>query len=556
MKITKGPSSLHALSFAAALSLLAGANRPLTAAPPGPVVVSAVSNSFNAVTRHLDPGGSFYLYVSTEPWLEGLSTKVGAWRQFFLSIPGMSDSDRENVNKAFQLGSNLIKESGVEDVSGLGMSGVLLDAGLYRTKVMVHHYPNQNRGFLWSLFGTEPHPFQELSFLPANTAVSFCSDLDLALLWTVLEREVDRSELAEASKALRQWKETVQKQTGVEFEKVLASLSGPFLFVLTLDEEKKVPIPGLKDVEISEPRLGLMVRVKNDVLFKSLERPLLQQEQVIKVDKPDLRMRTMPLPLPFPVRPTIAQTGDYLILATHEGLVEDMLAVAQGQHPGLQTTAEFKQLSAGIPLEGNQFNYLSRRFGQELNQILNGIVKSQAGPAGPSANFLGKMIGFDQVAFGVTSSTKEGWLTTANRNEHPATLIAGPVLVAPVAVMASMLLPALAKAKSKAQSINCMSNMKQIGLAARLYANDHNDVFPKSYTDMKEELVTPKILACPSDQTKRPAADWDHYDPEHNLSYEFVAPGTKGYESNVVVFRCPVHGHVGLADGSVRQPKK
>ena len=43
-----------------------------------------------------------------------------------------------------------------------------------------------------------------------------------------------------------------------------------------------------------------------------------------------------------------------------------------------------------------------------------------------------------------------------------------------VAVMAGLLLPALAKAKEKAVEINCVNNLKQVGLAARIWAGDHN----------------------------------------------------------------------------------
>ena len=55
-----------------------------------------------------------------------------------------------------------------------------------------------------------------------------------------------------------------------------------------------------------------------------------------------------------------------------------------------------------------------------------------------------------------------------------------------MAIIAGMALPALAKAKSKAQSISCVNNLKQLGLAARIYANDHNDVYPPDIPSMKE----------------------------------------------------------------------
>ena len=67
-----------------------------------------------------------------------------------------------------------------------------------------------------------------------------------------------------------------------------------------------------------------------------------------------------------------------------------------------------------------------------------------------------------------------------------------------IAVLGAMFLPALAAAKRKAQNISSVNNLKQIGLAVRIFSGDNNDRLPASFEEMTNELGTDKITYDPA----------------------------------------------------------
>jgi prepilin-type N-terminal cleavage/methylation domain-containing protein len=135
------------------------------------------------------------------------------------------------------------------------------------------------------------------------------------------------------------------------------------------------------------------------------------------------------------------------------------------------------------------------------------------------------------------------------RNDRAFTLVEMLVVIAIIAVLAALLLPALVRGKQRAQRIQCISNLKQMGTAFQMFAHDHQGRFPTqtpqaeggseeyvvagnnipglfyfSYRHLQtlaNELVVPRVLVCPADQNREPALSFGVLQ-NSNVSY-FVA---------------------------------
>jgi competence protein ComGC len=126
----------------------------------------------------------------------------------------------------------------------------------------------------------------------------------------------------------------------------------------------------------------------------------------------------------------------------------------------------------------------------------------------------------------------------SNQRSRAMTLIEVLIVVVTSVLLACLLLPAFASARKKAQRIHCVSNLKQIGMAFRIWEGDHGHLYPmgistnfggtleyvasgqtfQHFQVMSNELSTPYVLICLADVRPR-AKDFGPTLGNKNVSY-------------------------------------
>lgn len=178
------------------------------------------------------------------------------------------------------------------------------------------------------------------------------------------------------------------------------------------------------------------------------------------------------------------------------------------------------------------------------------------------------------------------------------------IVVMTVVLFLGVFLPTLTRPKRGGTRINCVSNIKQIGLAFRMWSNDHDETFPmnlsasvtnggtleyaltgevwRHFQIISNEVNTPKVFSCPEDKKRSRTANWQEFTNNSHLSYfvgldadeikpQTILSGDRNLTSatikpvkgvlnitanDTVEWTKDVHnlnGNIGLGDGSAQQ---
>jgi hypothetical protein len=361
------------------------------------------------------------------------------------------------------------------EMSGIGASSVSLEPGLNHSKVAIYHDKDKGQGLIWNLSDAKPHNLDELDLLPADTALAGFSDFKLQELWEWVKKEVQAADLPEVQRGILTV-EPMLKQQGIPSEKLFAGLGGRIGLVLTLDKKIKSKIPtATAAFEFPEPAIAIVLTVKDDFIFNLLQSKVKIAEET---GEKNIRKIKIPVPpMPILVNPVIVQTGDLLIFASNERIVNAMLE-AKEKGNGLTATDEFKRLSANMPKKGNRFHFVGSLFSQTIRDIQEKAMQAGGKEDAAAKEIFNLFRGDEEWTFySVMQNNDDGLLINIKHSMAMETMMLIPTAVVG-GIVAAIAVPNLLTATQKGKQKATMGDMKSISAAIDSYITDKGEAPP------------------------------------------------------------------------------
>ncbi len=516
------------------------------AAPSNSValVSEGLSPSFRVVASHLDIGGCSLSYSET--------SGAGALALFLDEILKMMPaSERKDMPPGFSF-ANLFKMLGLDSVAAMGSSSRQRANGSYHSRNFTH-MPQGRKG-LMTLSGGTAEKLLLLDVAPKDT--DFALEFPLALKYFAQDVMPGVIKFVPAGEREKFDKELLRPLPvlGLSTKEILDKLDARIGLFLRLDTTQKIalspdapPLPGMDGVIVLD-RLGWLFEALKPQFMPALQGA--ESPATVSLDGGmiTIRMKSPAGPAPMDFQPVMRfdPKADRILIASRPALFESVVAGTEK----FSQSADFAQSWRDLPTDGNACVHISSRF---LQTISDGITKNMPATRANSASemaivqkmmdWIKPLINHGQTV--VLANQPDGILTSSNTSIPAGS--SALTTVSTISILAGIALPAFTKIKERGHDARVINDLKQLVIALKFYAADHDGKYPDQLSELVKDgvLDDETLLEYKNPETKQ-GQPW-----LYNKTLTDSSPGTSA------VLAAPIKSKdgkrvVAFNDGSVR----
>ncbi|MBI1289982.1 hypothetical protein GC173_01890 [bacterium] len=484
---------------AAAAVVLAGAPVGAQDFEPNP--------DFMAVQKHLDPGGSFYVYLDSDDFFETLGSELAPLCEVLnQSAPLDNQQNGELIIKFLKDG---YPKMGLGSIAGFGMSGRTDAATGLSINRSFLHLKGERIGLLAPT--NEPaHTPRLLHFAPTETMI-YTTATTYPGKWVKAIRQAASAVEPQSGEAMvNMGLAMMDIQARMPLQRILEAVNGEMTIAVAPRPGVTVTIPlddSSKTLTLARPDIYATVEIGDGVLYDALTTRLKGEGFTVKtVESDGINFTHVLLPniCPDCEMSYTADGKDFFVSSTSPAMLAAAVARHRAGTGGLSESEEYKTLTAGLPTEVNSMIFVSSQVMETLNAALAETANNESDQA-----ILEKMTGFIGTLYGlhqrvaITRNTDEGieWVSREKRDSRSMLAALGAL---PMGMAGAIAVPSFLRARDISGRNACQENLAKIDGAKQQWALENNaaaDAQPTWEDLVGEQAYIRRTPMCPGGGT-------------------------------------------------------
>jgi len=466
------PRQIRAASCGAVLVAMA-AGRPDVRAESTP---ERSAELFRATAAELDLDGDLYAYVETENVAADLMAKA---RELAGELADENEA-AAGAAAAVERADGFLREAGLYDVAGIGLSSKPLGGGLYSVKSFLARRPAGAESCFWRMMGGAPRELPVLKTIPEEAALVVSADIRPADAWAFAQEAALKIGGAAAHARLRAAIDGAKANAGVDADALVASLTGEMAVSIQLSREATAQIPGGDDgIEILSPSLLVVLGVRDDALRRALLDHAKETGwplEDVAIDGQTVHCGPAVPDAPIPLQPAFAQAGGWFLFASHVDAIAASIAASK-TGGGLWSQPDFRRLADRLPRENNGITYVDERFNRVVMELQLATMTAQVpeGPESWGAALPARIVSWMPAGSSAQARiVKPHGISTWSVGPTGGKELAMTMAALPAGLMAAVAIPSFVRARAQAQESVLIDILGRVDAAKTQWALAHD----------------------------------------------------------------------------------